>query len=172
MQVSQNNSYFNILDLQSSSLCIVVPRLFNDKERMAILKIILLKRSSIESVQIGVEDNSVEIKFDPEQLPIEELFDVLTIVLENFSEKPSKNESQEKEVLVNNEGVIQRVVFSVGGMSCPSCALYIEMTLARDKSVINANVDFKSTKGVVIGFLSSDKVFSIINEHGYKACNV
>jgi len=58
----------------------------------------------------------------------------------------------------------------VEGMSCPSCALFMEMTLARDKRIMNASVDFKSARGVVIGFLSSDKVFGIIDEHGYKAC--
>jgi len=167
---SQKNNHFNILDQQSNNVSIVVPSLYNDKERAAILKIILLKRSSIESVKIGPENNLVEIKFDPEQLPMGELFDVLHIVLENFSERPSKKEDQEKDILVKNEGAIQRVIFSVEGMSCPSCALYIEMTLARDKRVMNASVDFKSAKGVVIGFLSPDKILDIIDEHGYKAC--
>jgi len=170
MQASQKNNHFNILDQKPNSVCIVVPRLFNDKERAAILKIILLKRSSIKSVQISTENNSVEIKFDPEKLPIEGLFNVLDVVLESFSEKSSKHEVQERGVSVKNEGAIQRVVFSVGGMSCPSCALFIEMTLARDKGVINANVDFKSAKGVVIGFLSLSEVLAIIDGRGYKAC--
>jgi len=169
MLQSKKNNHFNILEQQSNSMSIVVPSLYNDMERAAILKIILLKRSSIESVQIGAEDNLVAIRFDPEQLPIEELFNVLHIVLENFSEKPRKKDSQQ-DVLVKNEGAIHRVVFSVEGMSCPSCALFMEMTLARDKRVMNASVDFKSARGVVIGFLSSDKVFDIIDEHGYKAC--
>jgi len=170
MLQSQKNNHFNILEQQSNSVSVVVPSLYNDKERAAILKIILLKRSSIESVQIAVEHNLAAIKFDPEQLPIDELFNVLHIVLENFSEKPSKKADQEKNVPVKNEGVVQRVVFSVEGMSCPSCALYIEMTLARDKKIINASVDFKSAKGVVIGFRSFSEILGVIDEHGYKAC--
>jgi len=169
MLQSQKNNHFNILDQQVSSVSIVVPSLFNDRERAAILKIILLKRSSIGSVQVSAEKNSVEINFDPEQLPINELFNVLHIVLENFSEKPRKKDSQQ-DVLVKNEGAIQRVVFSVEGMSCPSCALYIEMTLARDKKIMNASVDFKSAKGVVIGFRCFSEILGIIDEHGYKAC--
>ncbi len=67
-----------------------------------------------------------------------------------------------------SDKVIRRLVFSVEGMSCPSCALYVEMTLARDKKVVSANIDFNSKRGVVVGFLDLNEVMVILKDYGYK----
>ena len=170
MNNNQKNNHFIVVDGEEGDLAIRVPSLFSDKERGAILRIILLKRTAIKQVHVDAESNMVKIKFDMLALPEKELFDVLNIVLENFSEKPIEKANELKSVSVNNEGVVRRVEFCVEGMSCPSCALYIEMTLTRDSRVISATVDYKSKKGMVVGFLDNDQIVDIIDNHGYKAC--
>ncbi len=169
MQKTQKNNHFIVVSERGGVVNILVPSLFYDRERAAILQTILLKRVAIEDVLISSEANSVEIKFDSQKLPKIELFEVLNIVLANFSEKPSEKDKSVGDPSVKNEGVVQRMVVSIDGMSCPSCALYIEMTLTRDKRVISASINYKSKKGVVIGFLNLNEVVAIINEHGYKA---
>lgn len=171
MEKSQKNNHFIVVDADEKKINIVVPSLFHNRERAAILQIVLLKRAAIEDVQINSGNNSVAIKFNSEELTKIELFNVLNIVLANFSEKPSKKERQVEGVDVKNDEAVQRIVFSVEGMSCPSCALYIEMTLTRDKRVISASVDYNSKKGVVVGFLGLNEVLNIVEDHGYKAGN-
>jgi Cu+-exporting ATPase len=103
---------------------------------------------------------------DSEKISKQTLFTVLDIILANFSEKP-----REKVLGIakkKSEGVVQRVVFSVDGMSCSSCALYLEMLLTRNRDVMSASVDYSSKKGVVVGFLGLDKIVTIVDEHGYK----
>lgn len=169
MQKTQKNNYFIVVSEGDNRVNILVPSLFHDRERAAILQIILLKREAIEDVLISSETNSVEIKFDSKKLPKTELFEVLYIVLANFSEKPSEKDTAVSDIPIKNEGVIQRVEVFIGGMSCPSCALYIEMTLIRDQRVVSARIDYNSKKGVIISFLNLNEVVAIINEHGYKA---
>lgn len=169
MNNNQKNNHFIVVEEGDGSLDIRVPSLFNDKERGEILRIILLKRTAIKRVHVDAESNEVKIRFDMLALPKKELFAVLNIVLDNFSEKPIEKSNDLKPVSVNNEGIVRRVEFGVEGMSCPSCALYIEMTLARDSSVISATVDYKSKKGMVVGFLEGGRIVDIIDNHGYKA---
>jgi len=169
MEKSQKNNHFIVVEEGEQKINIVVPSLFHDKERSAILQIILLKRDAVEDVQINSKNNLVEIRFNPEVLSKVDLFDVLHIVLANFSEKPGKKDKQVEGKVVKKGGLVKRLVFSVEGMSCPSCALYLEMTLSRDGRVINASVDYHSKKGVVVGFLELNDVLTIIDGHGYKA---
>ncbi len=169
MEKNQKHNHFIVVDESEQKINIWVPSLFNDKERAAILKIILLKRAAIKEVRVDSEKNSVNIWFDSKQLSKNDLFKVLSVVLANFSEKPSKKDKKNQTSVAKHDGVIRRVEFLVDGMSCPSCALYIEITLNRDKRVLNARVDYKSKKGVVVGFLALNEICAMVNGHGYKA---
>ncbi len=172
MKKIQNNNLFIVVKDGEQKVDIIVPFLFQRQERAAILKIILLKRDAIKDVLVECDNNSVAIKFDPKKLPKPQLFEVLNIVLKNFSEKPSNKDGLIEMMPSKKDKFIRRLVFSVEGMSCPSCALYVEMTLARDKRVISANVDFNSKRGVVVGFLDLNEIMVIIKGHGYKVYRV
>jgi len=169
MEKSQKNNNFIVVEEEEQKINIIVPSLFHDRERTTILQIILLKRNAIEDVQVNSVNNSVEIRFNTKEMSKVELFDVLNVVLANFSEKPGKKDNKVEGSEVKTDGLVKRLAFSVEGMSCPSCALYLEMTLARDKGIISASVDYNSKKGVVVGFLQMNEIVVIVDEHGYKA---
>ncbi len=93
MKKIQNNNLFIVVRDGEQKVDIIVPFLFQRQERAAILKIILLKRDAIKDVLVDCDNNSVAIKFDPKKLPKPQLFEVLNIILKNFSEKPSNNKN-------------------------------------------------------------------------------
>lgn len=168
MEKTQEISHFLLTSEGEGEIDIVVPSLYKDKERAAILRIILLKRNTIKDVKTNWNNNSVIIKFNHKELLKDDLFQVLNIVLANFSEKPNKKSSEIEPVAVKSEGVVRRVVISVEGMSCPSCALYLEMLLTRRGDVINASIDYNSKKGMVVGFLTLVEIKGVFEKHGYK----
>jgi len=169
MVESRKFDLFVVEAQEEQQIRITVPRLFNDKERAAILRIILLKRSAIKGVDVNCDNNLVLIDFNSEELSHEALFEILEIVLANFSKKPKIiAETQEGKCVFCN-GSICETVFCVEGMSCASCALYLEMVLSRDKGVESVHIDFATKKGVVAGCLKENEIVAIVERHGFQA---
>lgn len=163
---------FSLVHQLKRRVRIIAPSLFRDKERAYILQILLLKREAIEDVKIVSEINSVTIYFDPQLFPKQNLLNLLEIVLANFSQKPSesikkiaqKSESQNKQK--------QKIVFGIGGMSCASCALFLEMVLSRETEAQQVSVNYVSETGTVNGYLTKAKIFKIVEENGYQAYSI
>jgi Cu+-exporting ATPase len=172
MEQSQNFKHFSVLEWQKRQINIVAPCLFHEKERASILRILLLKRGAIEEVQVNSDDNSVLIEFDAEALSKNDLFILLDGILANFSEKPREVIKKIGGECPRCGGSERKVVFYLEGMSCASCALYLEMVLSRNERVNSADIDYKSKKGFVVGCLSQDDVFDIVEKHGYKAHSI
>lgn len=170
---SQNFKHFSVVGRsQEGQVQVDAPCLFHEKERASILRILLLKRGAIEGVQVNSNDNSVLIEFDAEKLSKNDLFILLDGILANFSEKPREIIKKIGGECPRCGGSERKVIFYVEGMSCSSCALYLEMVLSRNEKVISADIDYKSKKGFVAGCLCQDDVFDIVEKHGYKAHSI
>ncbi|TXK96118.1 hypothetical protein BMR02_11870, partial [Methylococcaceae bacterium HT1] len=126
---TQEFSQFIIAHQLQRRIRIIVPSLFRNKERATILQILLLKRAAIEEVRCVWQINSITIHFDPEQFPKQNLLKLLEAVLVNFAQKPHASLSKISEQQQHREGPKQDIVFGIGGMSCASCALFLEMVL-------------------------------------------
>ncbi len=172
MQNQQFKNFLAVDQRQERQIVVAVPCLFHDEERASILRIILLKREAIEDVKVNLDDDAVIIKFDSKVLSKKDLFNLLDDILANFSEKPREKIKKTAGECPRCGGVEKEIVFCVEGMSCASCALFLEMTLVRDEKVTRADIDFKSKKGVVIGCVSQADVFDIVERHGYKARSI
>lgn len=172
MSTAQEFIQFSIAHQNEGRLRIVAPSLYQDKERATILRIILLKTDSIEEVNIVSEINSVTIHFDPEKLPKEKLLNLLEIVLANFSQKPDERKKTIIEPKVHRYEPKQDAVFGIEGMSCSSCAMFMEMILSRKSKVSHASIDYASKTGKVSGYLSKDEIFKIVKDNGYRAYSI
>lgn len=165
----QKFDHFIIDVLQEQQIKATVPCLFYDEERAAILKIILLKRIAIKDVHVSSCDNLVIIQFDSSLLSRDGVFEVLDNILTNFSKKPRVDEIKAEEfVAVPYNRSKKNILFRVEGMSCASCALFMEMVLSRNNEVIKVDIDYSSGDGCVVGYLDGSDVMAIIESHGYK----
>ena len=164
--------HFTVESEQDRQINISVPCLFNNHERASILQTILLKRKAVEELTINSVNNSVKIKFSSEKLIKSDLFDLLDSVLANFSHKPREKIKGMDRQCPRCGGLEKDVVFYVEGMSCASCALYLEMTLSRNEKVSSVSIDYSSKKGFVSGCLGLDDVLDIVEKHGYKARSI
>lgn len=164
----QEFSQFTIAHQLNRQLQINIPSLHGDRERANILKILLLKRKAVEKVEIVPEINLVTISFDPEQLPKQNLLNLLDCVLANFPQKPPET-IKRIDKLVQHTVKKQEIVFRIKGMSCTSCALFLEMLLSREDEIHHVSIDYVSEKGIVKGSLSKSEVFDIIKDSGYQA---
>ena len=165
-------SHFKIEHQLQRRIRINVPSLFRNQERATILQILLLKRAAIEEVRCVWQINSLTIYFDPEQLPKENLFKLLEAVLANFAKKPqvsiSKFSTQHKHPDVPK----QDIVFGIGGMSCASCALFLEMVLSRNLNNQHVSINYISETGNVSGYLTKEEIFKIVHDNGYQAYSI
>lgn len=166
---TQEFSQFTIVCQTKQQISIVAPSLYHDKERGTILKILLLKRDAIKSVEVNSERDLVTIRFDQVKLPEETLLNSLDYVLKNFSQKPREKIKKIDGQCPRCGGLEREIIFYVEGMSCASCALYLEMILSRNEKVSNAKIDYSSKKGFVVGCLNRGDVLNIVEKHGYKA---
>ena len=169
MSQTQEFSQFTIVCQAKQQINIVAGCLCRDKERATILKILLLKREAIESVEVDSERDFVTIRFDRVKLPKEKLLKLLDSILENFSQKPRAKIKKIGRQCARCGDPEREIVFYVEGMSCSSCALYLEMTLARNEKVSEVRIDYSSKKGFVVGCLSRGDVLDIVEKLGYKA---
>ena len=169
MSQTQEFSWFTIVRQTKQQLNIAAPCLYRDKERATILKTLLLKWEAIESIEVDSERDLVTIRFDWVKLPKEKLLKLLDSILENFSQKPREKIKKMGRQCARCGDLERDIVFFVEGMSCASCALYLEMTLSRNEKVSEAKVDYSSKKGFIVGCLSRSDVLDIVEKLGFKA---
>jgi Cu+-exporting ATPase len=172
MNQTQENSQFTITHQSKHKINIIVPSLFQNNERAYILRTLLLKRKAVERIEIVSEKNAVTIHFDPEQLSKVKLLNLLEIVLANFSKKPRDCEKKVVGLEQQRNGTPQNVAFGVGGMSCTSCALFLEMILSRNVNNVHVNIDYVTEIGTVCGYLNKAEVFKIVTDNGFQAYSI
>jgi Cu+-exporting ATPase len=170
MTNTQQSKKFTITDQSDGQLKLIVPVLYHEKERSNILRTLLLKREAIKIVLIEKETNTVNILFAPDKLAVENLLNLLGNVLKHFSEK-KQNKTEKIAPLINNSSK-QKHTFKVDGMSCESCALFLEMVLSREADITQVNIDFNSKCGKITGSIQQNKIHEIIAENGFLALSI
>jgi Cu+-exporting ATPase len=162
-------SQFTITYQSDQKIKIIVPSLFNDEERAVVLKTILLMRDAIEEVRAEVKTNAVTINYNDKVLPKQNLINLLQSVLKNFSQKPKMNLAERKGKSYQFAKTAHTALFKVEGMSCHSCALFLEMVLTRHPHVSQVSINYESKTGSVKSFLEADEIIYVIAENGYEA---
>ena len=137
----------------------------NDRERTVIFEILLKKRPEIKKVRSVFAIGSVVIEFDSKKLPLENLLTLTDAVLSNLAQRSTPLKVKKKDL----SGPLKEVEMAVGGMSCASCAMLIEMVLNRDERVKQASVNFATETVQVEGLLTKDDVAEALAELGYEA---
>ena len=151
---------------------IIAPGLRKDQERASILEMLLGKRPGIEAVKIVPAIASVTIHFDPAYLPVANLLQLLESVIGNIGLRPRGATNALKQRNTPSGSVLQDFFIGVGGMSCASCALFLEMMLQREPDITKATVNYVTETASVKGYVSKEKLFKIISENGYQAFSI
>jgi len=160
---------FSIAHQLRRRIRIFVQSLCKDEERTHILLILLLKRQGIEDVKVVSAIGSITIVFEPEVLPVNNLLILLDSVIHNLGLKPlaSINALQHKNR--HKDQPLQDIVFGISGMSCASCALFLEILLKRQPDTLKVSINYVSEIARVTGYLSNRELFKIIDDNGYHA---
>ncbi|MDO9105096.1 MAG: heavy metal translocating P-type ATPase [Methylovulum sp.] len=156
---------------------IISPILLKDPERAYIFEILLRKRPGIGQVRTVADIGSIVIYFDPQTLPKVDLLRFLDTLLGNLGQrrKPTAISSKPLPLRLSGQTCLSEQEFNIaiGGMTCVSCALLIEMLLKRDPRIASAQVNFATETATVRGRLSKDDLCTLINNMGYQtqACD-
>ncbi len=164
--------HFTIVHQLKKRIRIIAPNLLKDQERGYIFQILLLKREAIESVKLVSGIGSVTIQFDPEKLPKANLLIMLESVLHNIGLKPRSSIHEIKRHVSAHQQPAEDLLFGIGGMSCTSCALFLEMMLQREPDVNRASVNYVTETARVNGYLDKERLFNLVADHGYQAFSI
>ena len=156
---------FRLVHQLKRRIRIISSVLKNDPERTLIFEILLKKRPEIKHVRSVNAIGSVVIEFDADKLPLENLLILLDAVLGNLAQRSDAIKPPKKTF----DGPAQEVEMAVGGMSCASCALLIEMVLNRDEHVKQASVNFATETVNVEGCLDKQYLADKLSALGYEA---
>ena len=150
-------------------LRVTIPPLRKRPERLYALEILLRKRNAIRSVRTIPDIGGVVIHFRPEQMDGDQLLELLKAIIPGLS-APAQTDSQKPSANPAKRTLKkQETQFAVEGISCASCALLIELVLKKDPRVERAAVNMASSSGSVLGYISQEEVFAIIERQGYRA---
>ena len=172
MYQATESKHFTLVHQTTRRVRIIAPSLRKDQERAYVLEIVLRKRQGIEAVKIVPAIASVTIHFDPECLPVANLLRLLEAVIGNLGLKPRQTINAIKHKNIHPSLVLQDFVIGIGGMSCASCALFLEMMLQREPDMTKATVNYVSETARITGYLPKEQLFSIISANGYQAFSI
>jgi len=172
MNQAADFKHFTLVHHTKRRVRIIAPSIRKDQERAYVLEILLCKRAGIEAVKIVPAIASVTIHFDPESLPAVNLLHLLEAVIGNIGLKPRQTINAIKYKNTRPSEALQDFVIGIGGMSCASCALFLEMVLQREPDITKASVNYLSETARVKGYLSKEMLFKIISANGYQAFSI
>ena len=149
---------------------VLAPALARDAERAYILEILLRKHPEVSHVRAVPQIGSVAIHFDERRLPLERLLAVVDAVVGNLVSRPAAAPTPAAaETAAANDLPLQDCTVAVEGMTCASCALLIELSLARDPRVDSAQVNFAAGSATIKGRISRDDIYAGVARMGYEA---
>lgn len=163
---AQAYRYFQVAHRLPYRLRMVAPQLAHDQERCYILEILLRKYPGITGLKSVPQIGSLTVFFDTRRLPeIRLLASIDAIIGKLLAAPPRQWQTQ----TVESDAPLQTCQIAVEGMSCASCALFIELVLARDSAVSEAKVNFASGAAQITSRLSRETLFERIRQLGYEA---
>ena len=172
MYQAAESKHFSLVHHTKRRIRIIAPGLRKDQERAYILEMLLNKRKGIEAVKIVPAIASVTIHFDPQSLPLENLILLLETVIRNIGLKPRQTINAMKRKNTQSSAMLQDFIIGIGGMSCASCALFIEMVLQREPDITKAAVNYVSETARIKGYLSKEALFKIISSNGFQPFSI
>lgn len=152
--------HFKLIKAWENRVKVLSPVIQDNPERAYIFQVLLNKRPEITELLITVDKGEIDVRFIPESLPKESLLSAMDAVLGNVSKKNTIDKKQ-------LPGTPHQIDLRVDGMSCPACALLIEMALKKDDQVVDANADLETKEVRVYGTLSKQQVIERIEKLGY-----
>ncbi len=171
---AQYESFILVHNLSRRIRCII-PGLIKDFERTYVLAILLRKHEGILSVRAVPEIASVVVYFDPGILPKSDLLILLGKLAGNLG-KQSKASPRLALIAKPNEDFNHQpqrdFSLSIEGMTCPSCALLIEVRLRRDPRIASAAINFATETAIVRGKIGKEALFAQIGGMGYRASSL
>ncbi len=138
------------------------PVLKGEPERAYIFQVLLNKRPEIKELLITVKTGEIDIKFDSSNLPKASLLTAMDAILANVAKKAACIDKKQL------PGTPHEIKLLVEGMSCPACALLIEMALKKDEQIVDANVNLETKEVVVYGTLTIQQIVEKVEKLGYK----
>lgn len=165
----QSLAHFKVDHRLHRRLRISIPALAGHPERLYALEILLRKRGAIRSVRTIPRLGGLVIHYQPTELGESPLFQLLNALIPNLaagSEDPLEADRLSGLVRTPKK---QEIQFAVEGISCASCALLIELVLRKDPRIERATVNMASASGSVVGHLTPEEVFSLVEKQGYRA---
>ena len=173
MQTKPSPEHFQLVHGLSRRIRFVVPNLIKDFERCYILAILLRKHPGILSVRTVPQIASVVVYFDPHILPQTHLLRLLDKLIGNLGEQASASPVLALSCNPTNGFINQPLrehSLSVEGMTCPSCALLIEIRLRRDPRIVSAAVNYATETAIVRGKIDKEELFAEMAGMGYRVC--
>jgi Cu+-exporting ATPase len=162
----RKHKHLRVVHRLAHRLRVVATPLVKQAERCYILEILLRKHPAISGVRAVPEIGSVVVHYDPAKLPEERLLATLDAVIGNIVSAPPPKPATSP--TVPSDAPLQECNVAVEGMTCASCALLIEMSLARDPRVQNIAVNFAAGTATVKGHLTRDQLFASVKKLGYE----
>jgi P-type Cu+ transporter len=144
---------------------VLVPALKGEAERLCLLEILLRKHAAITDVRVVPALASLALRFDPRQMPAENLLRLVDTVAGNIARAPR----QAPPSVICDEGGLGEVSVAVEGMTCASCAALIQMSLNRDPAIRSASVNYGTGTATVVGRLDRPALEARIGALGYQA---
>ena len=157
--------HFRVIHRLRRRLRIIAPPLVKEMERCYMLEILLRKHPAVAEVRVVPEIGSLTVVYDPASLPEARLQTMLDTILGNRASAPRGTAQEMPRV----EGPVRECSLAIEGMTCASCALLIEMKLAKDPRVHHASVNFAAETITVKGVLEREQLSRIIGSLGYEA---
>ena len=103
-------------------------------------------------------------------MPLERLLAVVDAVVGNLVNRPAAEPTPAAaETVAANDLPLQDCTVAVEGMTCASCALLIELSLARDPRVDSAQVNFAAGSATIKGRISREDIYAGVARMGYEA---
>ena len=171
LQTQYLPGHFQLVHSLSRRVRFIVPSLIKDFERIYVLAILLRKHQGILKVRAVPEIASVVLHFDPRVLPKPNLLGLLDRLIANLS---GESTAKPRLALTYNptQGFaslpVRQYCLSVEGMTCPSCALLIEIRLQRDPRIVSAAVNFSTGTAMVQGKIDKEALFVQMAGMGYR----
>ncbi len=161
MTTTAGFQHFKVLKTWADRVKVCSPVIQNCSEKAHFFQVLLNKRPEIKELVMTVSKGDIDIRFDANALPAQSLMTVMDALLANVVKKP-QNFSEKK-----LDGAPQHLELVVDGMSCPACALLIEMSLKKDVQIVDASADLESKHVKVYGTRELEEIVTMIEKLGY-----
>lgn len=164
--------HFRVVHRLRHRLRLLMPGLVGDAERCYILEILLRKYPGLTGLKSVPEIGSLTLFFEPQRLPEVRLLVSVEAIIGKLLAAPPRQwhtaQTGAGNATGDGDAPLQECLVAVAGMTCASCALFIELVLARDPAVTTAQVNFASGTAQITSRLSRETLFARIRQLGYE----